>query len=293
MQITIENLESLRTGFKTDFQDGLPKSEPTFEAFATPVTSSTKLETYGFLGDFPIFRRWVGEKHVKAMEEKSYILTNEDFEVTRGIKKKQIVDDNLGLYSALIRGWGDSAGALKDRLCYEALANGHVRPCYDGQNFFDTEHPVGNALVSNMSGDGSGNPWYLIDASQALKPVIMQVRQEPELMMVVDPQDSHVVLTGEFLISAEARAAAGYTFWQLGHRCTAALNQANYVAAYQAMEALTDDEGEPLGLRATHVIVGKSNKSAARTLFKKANLTGGESNIYFEDVGILEARRLP
>lgn len=293
MQITAATLEALRTGFKRDFQDGLAKARPLYEIFSTPVNSSTKVETYGFLGDFPIFRRWLGEKRIKAIEEKAYQLVNEDFEVTRGIHKNRIRDDNLGLYGPLITGWGDSAGALNDRLAFEALANGHQRPCYDGQNFFDAEHPVGDGVKSNVSGDDAVQPWFLIDNSQALKPILLQTRQAPEFTMITNPESDHVFKTGEFLMGAEARAAAGYTFWHLAHRCTGALNEANYVAACQAMEALTDDEGEPLGLKATHVIVGTSNKVAARNLFKKANLTGGESNIYFEDVEIVEARRLP
>ena len=293
MHVTIATLEALRTGFKSDFQRGLTKATPQYEAFSTPVTSSTKLETYGFLGDFPIFREWIGEKRIKSIEEKVYQLTNRDFEVTRGIHKNKILDDNLGLYGPLVNGWGDSAGQLMDRLAFEALEQGHVRPCFDGQNYFDTDHPMADGVVSNMSGDGSRQPWFLIDASQALKPILMQSRQAPTFTMIVDPQSEHVFKTGEFLMGAEARAAAGYTFWQLAHRCTGAITEANYVAACQAMEALTDDEGEPLGIKPTHIIVGISNKAAARNLFKKMNLAGGESNIYFEDVEIIEARRLP
>jgi len=292
MHVTIATLEALRTGFKRDFQTGLTKATPQYEAFSTPVTSTTKLETYGFLGDFPIFREWIGEKRIKSVEEKAYQLVNRDFEVTRGIKRKQIQDDNLGLYGPLVTGWGDSAGQLMDRLAFEALEQGHIRPCFDGQNFFDTDHPMGDGVVSNMSGDGTREPWFLIDASQALKPVLMQTRQAPTFAMIVNPESDHVFKTGEFLMGAEARAAAGYTFWQLAHRCTGPINEANYVAACQAMEALTTDEGEPLGIKPTHIIVGISNKSAARNLFKKMNLAGGESNIYFEDVEILEARRL-
>lgn len=292
MQITIPALEALRTGFKSDFKKGLSKAAPLYELFSTPVTSATRIETYGFLGDFPLFRRWIGEKRIKSVEEKAYQLVNEDFEVTRGIHKNKILDDNLGLYGPLVNGWGDSAGQLKDRLAFEALSKGHQRACYDGQNYFDTDHPVGDAVVANMSGNDAVQPWYLIDASQALKPVLMQTRQEPSFAMITDPESEHVFKTGEFLMGAEARAAAGYTFWQLAHRCTGTLNEANYVAAVQAMEALTDDEGEPLNISPTHVITGKSNKAAARNLFRKANLAGGESNIYFEDVAIVEAPRL-
>ena len=292
MMITVATLQALRTGFRKNFQTGIGKAASTYEELVTPVGSTTKVETYGWLGDMPIFRRWVGAKRVKSLEEKAYQLMNEDFEATIGIHKNKIKDDNLGLYGPIVQGWGEQGGSLKDRLAYDALGNGHVRACFDGQNYFDTEHPVGDTLVSNMSGDNSADPWFLVDLSKPLKPLLMQTRQEPEFLMVTDPEDSHVFKTGEFLMGAEARAACGYTFWQLAHRCTGALNEANYQAACEAMAALKDEEGEPLEVKPTHVVVGTSNKVAARELFKKANLTGGESNIWFEDVQIKESRRL-
>lgn len=292
MMITVATLQALRTGFRKNFQTGIGKAASTYEDLVTPVNSSTKVETYGWLGDMPIFRRWVGAKRVKSLEEKAYQLMNEDFEATIGIHKNKIKDDNLGLYGPIVQGWGEQGGSLKDRLAYDALGNGHQRACFDGQNFFDTDHPVGDTLVSNVSGDNSVDPWFLVDLSKPLKPLLMQTRQEPEFLMVTDPEDSHVFKTGEFLMGAEARAACGYTFWQLAHRCTGALNEANYQAACEAMAGLKDEEGEPLEVKPTHVVVGTSNKVAARELFKKANLTGGESNIWFEDVQIKESRRL-
>lgn len=294
MEITDANLEALRTGFRTDFQRGMNAVEPQYEFMTTTVNSTTKLETYGFLGDFPIFRKWVGERRIKSLEEKSYRLENEDFEATVGIKRTKIEDDNLGLFPSIVEGWGKSARGLPDRLAFDALAQGHVRPCYDGQNYFDTDHVVNGQTVSNMSsGSGTVQPWFLLDNSQPLQPILMQKRKAPTFDMITDPKSDHVFKTGEFLLGADARTAAGYTFWQIAHRSTNTLNEANYVAACRAMEAITDDEGEPLGLKATHIVVGNSNKVAARNLFKKANLTGGESNIYFEDVAIIEARRLP
>jgi phage major head subunit gpT-like protein len=292
--ITNASLEALRTGFRAEFQKGVNAKTSQYEVMTTKVPSSTKVETYGFLGDFPIFRKWVGEKRIRSMTERAYQLVNDSFEATIGIHKDKIRDDNLGLYGPLVQGWGQDAGALNDRLAFEALANGHVRVCFDGQNYFDTDHPMGRegaTLHSNINAAGAVQPWYLLDCSKPLKPILLQEREAPTFQMVVDPTDSHVFKTGEYLMGGEARAAAGYTYWQLAYRSTATLNEANYKAACDAMAAIVDDEGEPAGIKPTHIVVGTSNKVAARTLFKKANLTGGESNIYFEDVVIVEAQR--
>ncbi|WP_439471334.1 Mu-like prophage major head subunit gpT family protein [Brevundimonas sp.] len=293
MLITRTNLEALRTGFKSDFQRGIALAAPVADPLTSEVTSSTRVETYGFLGDLPIFRKWVGEKRIKSIEEKSYQLINDDFEATLGIHKHKIDDDNLGLYGPIVQGWGQDAGQLKDSLAFTALDQGHVRPCYDGQNYFDDEHPTFGGVASNISGDGSNAAWYLVDLSKPLKPVLYQKRKAPTFAMVTDPEDSHVFKTGEFLMGSEARGGAGYTLWQLAHRCTGALNAANYQAAQAAMAALKNDEGEPLGLKATHVVYGASNEAAAKTLFKAQNLAGGASNIHFNAVELIEARRLP
>ncbi|NBB17043.1 head protein [Caulobacter sp. SLTY] len=295
MIITVAALQALRTGFRTLFNNALKEAKPLYAAMTTTVTSSTKVETYGFLGDFPIFRKWLGPKRIKSMQEKAYQLTNDDFEATIGIHKNKIKDDNLGLYGPMVSGWAQDAGALADRLAFEALADGHLRPCYDGQNFFDTDHPMGpdDTATSNMSGASAVQPWYLLDCSKPLKPILYQDREAPHFHMVTDMEDSHVFQTGEYLMGAEARGAAGYTFWQLAHRSTATLNEANYVAAKAAMAALKNDENESLAVKPTHLVVGTSNVAAARNLIEKANLAGGESNIYFKDVILVEAPRLP
>lgn len=293
MIVSIQTLQALRTGFKALFQKGLGLAKPKSDVFTTEVASTTKVETYGFLGDMPIFRKWVGEKRWKSIKEKAYQLINDAYESSIGIHKHKIQDDNLGLYGPIIQGWGEESGALKDRLCFDALANGHQRPCFDGQNFFDDEHPVGNGVKSNISADGGQPAWFLLVCSKALKPILYQNREAPHFEMITDPKSDHVIKTGEFLASGEARGAAGYTYWQLAYRSTQPLNKANYEAAKLAIRSLTNDEGEPLGLSPTHIVVGVSTTAAARDLFLKQNLAGGESNTLFKDVEIVEADRLP
>lgn len=295
MLISQTSLQALRTGFNTQFNNGLALAAPISEPLVTTVTSATKVETYGFLGDLPIFRKWLGEKRIRSLAEKAYALTNDDFEATIGIHKNKIADDNLGLYGPIVAGWGKDAGQLKDSLSFDALKYGHQRPCYDGQNYFDTEHPMGkdDAATSNMSGADAVQPWFLVDLSKPLKPILYQNRQAPTFDMVTDPKDSHVFKTGEYLMGGEARGAAGYTLWHLAHRSTAALDAAGYETAKTAMAALTNDEGEPLGIKPTHIVFGSSNSAAAKTLFAAQNKAGGESNIYFGEVALIEAPRLP
>ncbi|MHA4875048.1 Mu-like prophage major head subunit gpT family protein, partial [Enterococcus faecium] len=88
-------------------------------------------------------------------------IKNKPYELTVGVDKDDIEDDNLGIYSPLMQSMGESVGAQPDQLTFELLKNGISTACYDGQNFFDTDHPVldkeGKETVqSNVDSDGNG-----------------------------------------------------------------------------------------------------------------------------------------
>lgn len=296
MQITIAALEAFRTGFNKRFTAGQGKAKPKASVLATPVSSSTKTETYGFLGDLPAFREWVGDKRIKSLDEKAYVLLNRPYEVSVGIHKHKIADDNLGMYGSMFEGWGQEAEMWPDRLLFDALARGISSPCFDNQNFFDTLHPnfdEAGTTYSNTNNANQVNPWYLVDASKPLKPLVFQEREKPHFWMCTDPTDTHVAKTGEFLCTGEARGAAGYTMPYLAYRSTATLNEANFVAARDAMAAYVDSAGDPRGIVPTHLVHGVSNRAAAENLIKKMNLAGGESNIHWNAVELLFAERLP
>jgi phage major head subunit gpT-like protein len=290
--ITQALLEGLRTGFKTDFQKGIGLAPKKYLLLATVVGSTAAIETYGWLAEFPIFREWLGERRIKQLEERVYQLRNKKYEGSIGIGRTEIEDDTLGIYPNLVQGWGMEGEGLKDRLVFEAIDQGHLRECFDGQNFFDTDHPMAGGTASNNDTTAAVQPWYLVDNSKPLKPFLYQNREEANFDMIVDPKSEYVFANDAFLAGGKARGAAGYTYWQLARRETRTLNAANYEAAKAAMQALTNDQGEPLGIKPTHIVVGVSNVVAARNVFLKQNLAGGESNINYNDVVIVEADRL-
>lgn len=295
MKVTNAALEALRTGFNKKFQDGQTKAKAKASIMATPVSSSTKTETYGFLGALPTFRKWVGDKRFQSIAERAYKLVNDPYEATWGIHKHEIEDDNLGLYPSMFEGWGQEAELWPDRLLFQALAQGHLNPCFDNQNFFDASHPNfddAGTTYSNVNNAGTVAPWYLLDLSKPLKPLIWQKREEPHFWMITDIKDSKVAETGQFGCYAEARGAAGYTMPFLAYKSTATLNADNYVAARDAMAAFVDEVGDPRGIVATHCVYGVSNRAAADNLFGKQNLPGGESNIHWNAVDRLFAERL-
>jgi phage major head subunit gpT-like protein len=178
---------------------------------------------------------------------------------------------------------GRSAAEHPDTLVFELLAAGFAANCYDGQYFFDTDHPVtaldGTASsVSNVQ-SGSGEPWYLLDTSRAIRPFVFQERRPFANLVSKDrPEDDNVFNNNEFIYGCDGRGNAGYGLWQLAFGSKATLDATNYKAARDAMMNMTGDNGRKLGIRPTLLICGPDNESAARKLLNSEIASGGETN---------------
>jgi len=68
----------------------------------------------------------------------------------------------------------------------------------------------------------SETAWYLLGEAGGMRALVLLQRQAPTTAQVTDPNDSHVVMTGEFLFSIEADAVVGYSFPQLAWASTGA-----------------------------------------------------------------------
>ena len=168
-------LNNLRTTIRGEFNIAFKNANANslYKRLATTIVSSSKTNTYDWLGKFPQMREWVGQRVVKDMTESSYQITNKKYESTLGVDRADIEDDNLGLYSTIAQSMGQEANDFLDRKVAALLKDGFNSLCYDGQNFFDDSHPVypktdgtGDAsLVSNIykkTESDAGTPWYLL-----------------------------------------------------------------------------------------------------------------------------------
>jgi phage major head subunit gpT-like protein len=113
------------------------------------VPTTTRSNDYKWLSGFPKKRKWVGEKHVKSFEAHGYTINNDDWEATVEVERKDIEDDELGLYSIRTQMAGESAAQLPDEIVADLVNGAFTNTCFDGQYFCDTDHPVGAGTVSN------------------------------------------------------------------------------------------------------------------------------------------------
>lgn len=292
--ITPALLTSLRTGYGKAFQDALAASPTDWAKVATRVPSSNTSNTYGWLGQYPALREWVGDRAIKDMAASGYQIANKLYEGTVAVKRTDIEDDNVGIYTPLFSEMGRAAAAHPDELVFGLLAAGESTLCYDGQNFFDTDHPVypnvdgtGTATtVSNLQA-GTGAPWYLLDCTRSHKPLIFQERTTPELESLTSTQDEAVFMRDEYRFGVRYRCNAGFGFWQLAHKSKAALTEANFNAAMAAMMQIKADGGRPLGVRPTHLLVGPSLRADALKLIESQLTGGGDSNPNYKAVQVI------
>lgn len=282
MLINKGNLVTLGVGFKANFKEGLGQAPVQHDMVATTVPSSNGREEYGWLGKIPNVREWFGDRVVQNISTHDYTIKNRDFELTIGVDRNDINDDNIGIYGPLFREMGLSTGGHKCRLVFDLLKAGFATKCYDGQFFFDTDHPVIDAAgeiqsVSN-SGGGAGAPWFLIDTMHALKPILLQVRKDFEFVSKDEPTDDNVFSRKEFLYGADARMNVGFGFWQFAYGSKDTLSAANYATARTAMQSFKGDFGRPLGIMPNLLVTSPANESAARKLLNSEYGAGGETN---------------
>ena len=283
MLVNPENIALAFKGFKSIYTDAYSQAPQQMGKVAMTIPSGTRDETYGWLGQFPQLREWLnGERVVKDLQAHSFTIVNRKFESTVSVKREDFEDDRLGVFKPMVQESAHLARQHPDELVFGLLKDGFTNLCYDGQNFFDLDHPTkdadGNTVtVANMQ-DGAETPWFLLDASRAVRPMIWQERQRYDWQTVTALNDAHVFMTDEFLFGVRARVNAGYGLWHMAYASKAPLTAANYAATRSAMQMLRGDEGRVLGIKPTIMVVPPSLEETALHVLNTEMNDGGGSN---------------
>lgn len=272
MLINEHNLKNIFTGFNTSFNKGQKGAESHYNEIATVVPSVSRENDYAWLGQFPKFREWLGDRVINNLKAHSYTIENKDFESTISVPRNDIQDDRYGIFSPMFEEMGRLTREHPDELIFTLLKNGFTKNCYDGQYFFDTDHPVTNesGVVSSVSNYQSGvsSPWFLLDCSRSIKPLIFQERMPYKLTSLDKDSDQNVFMRKEYIYGVEARVNAGLGLWQMAYASKGTLDSTNFEAARTAMRSLKGDNGRPLGIKPTHLVVGPANEQAARRILE-------------------------
>ncbi len=283
MTITTDQLRNLSTGLSASYQKGLGAATPQYTKIATVLPSSASGEDYGFLGAWPAIAEWIGDRQLATLAEHGYTIMNKKFEASIKVAKDKVEDDLVGQYGLMAETIGQDTAMFPDKLSFSLLPQGFSSLCYDGQNFFDTDHPIAEVATSNVIGDpdaDTGEPWFLLDCSRPLKPIVFQNRRNFEFKALDDMNSDHVVLNDEFIYATDGRCNAGFGFWQMAVGSKGPLTKATLNEARKLMRSFTNDNEVPLGSKGTVLVVGGDNEALAEDLLLKSETADGTNTLY-------------
>ncbi|MYE14557.1 MAG: hypothetical protein F4X99_23440 [Gammaproteobacteria bacterium] len=294
MIITQGTLQTLFVAFNAAFREGFGQAPTDHERIAMMVSSMTSTEEYAWLGQWPGLKEWVGERVIRSLIQHEYSIKNKTFESTIGVQRDRIRDDQYGVYTPMFSELGRATAAHPTELVYEALVAGFDTKCFDGQYFFDTDHPIdqqgdGGIQANRPAALGNGKPWFLIDTSRAIKPIIHQTREAYDLTRMDDPTDENVFMRREFLYGVDGRCNVGYGLWQLAWGSKQPLTAAAYAEARAAMHVFKADSGRPLGIMPRLLVVDPSQEKAALELINAERLANGATNVWRGTVDVLQS----
>lgn len=151
-----DTINSIFISLKTTFNNAFGAAPSVWQKIAMKVPSTTGQNDYAWLSKFPKMRKWVGEKVAKSLEAAKYTIKNDDFEATVEVDRNDIDDDNLGIYGPQAQAAGESAAQLPDEIVFGLVNGAFTTPCFDGQYFCDTDHPVGDGKGGTVSVSNKG-----------------------------------------------------------------------------------------------------------------------------------------
>lgn len=293
--VTNAVLSTFNTLAHVAFNKGLGQQKQDWKKVAKEIPSNSKSNTYGWMTQFPAFREWVGNRTHKLIAERGFAVTNRKFETTIDIPVDDFEDDQLGQYAAVFESYGQAIDDLKNDIVFGGVKACTTAVCYDGQFFFDTDHPVapnedGTGVATTVSNfqAGAGEMWVLLCTVRAAQPFYLQNRTgAPSLVAKTRLDTENVFEQDKFSWGSKWRGEFVPGFWQLAYASKAALNQANFDAAYNAMMSVKADGNRPLNIVPDMIMVGTANRVTAETLFETPTLDGGGANRLYKKVTVL------
>ena len=145
-------LAALYTNYKAIFQETFDSMAGTYEQIATVMPSTSKTESYNWLGAVPGMEEWLGPRTYADLLSHNYSIVNKHYQAAISVDRDTLEDDTYGMIKPRIQELAQVAQNYYDQLVEEQLALGFTALCYDGQFFFDTDHSEGASGTQSNRG---------------------------------------------------------------------------------------------------------------------------------------------
>lgn len=143
---------------RTDLFKALDAAPRMWPDIAMEVPSRSRSTLHAWLGTSATVREWVGKRIARHFGSRTWEVINKKYELTFEFERDQIDDDLEGLGAQAVmqaRDMGEKFARHEDKLIADTLEAGISAECYDGQFFFDTDHPIDpdNAAAGTFDND--------------------------------------------------------------------------------------------------------------------------------------------
>lgn len=143
MELTPQTIVDLQRQFRMDFDLFFHQDRPVlWDKKATRVDVTAEVNVYPWVVDLPDWREWVGPRLMRNFVARSHAIKNKDWEFSFAISRNAIIYDQIGLYSKRAQLAGQRARYLYDKIITDLQLAGNTTLCWDGQFFYDTDHPI-------------------------------------------------------------------------------------------------------------------------------------------------------
>lgn len=142
MEITTDALGAIYYGYNLRFQAGYSSAKVWSDKLCMMMASTTRSERYAWMKKIPAFREWIGERIFNNVVARSYEIFNKDWEDSIEIDRNDIKDDRIGVFAPFMEMMGMQAARWPDHTMAPIIQGGTSALCFDGQPFFDTDHPI-------------------------------------------------------------------------------------------------------------------------------------------------------
>ncbi len=163
----------LEKGLRGEFLRVAEANQPKLvDMLADRVSSNADNEKYIWLGQAPQMVELEDEIEFDPFTETSYTITNVEYAAGLTVKRRQVINDQLGGVMMRVRSMAQVAANHPDALLTTALINGTTNLGYDGVAFFADAHPArkneGGTQDNLLAGSGSTTANIQADINTAL-----------------------------------------------------------------------------------------------------------------------------
>jgi phage major head subunit gpT-like protein len=111
MAIDIASAQVKLRDLTAKFDNRVSAATPFYPNVCYDASSVRTSEKYGWIGNMPGMREWLGERQFSELRAANFVLENKHWESSLLIKKTDLADDNLGQYGPVLEQLGIEAAS--------------------------------------------------------------------------------------------------------------------------------------------------------------------------------------